>query len=99
MKRQKKTLFYFGKGKKVKKFFIVLKGSVSVLLPQPIQIDMSEDEYLTYLSKLRKFNEIDLLTRSIVQNKNIFELDDNQLEILYKTGEINKTSIQRKSSC
>jgi CRP-like cAMP-binding protein len=60
------------------KFFVILNGKVSILLPKDEIMELSEEEYTIYLLKLRKYDEFDLLNNCIKQNKKIFsqEIDD-----------------------
>jgi len=54
------------------KFYIILKGKVSILLDRQIKINLTEEEYYMHLLKLRKYNEINFVNKTIDANKKIF---------------------------
>ena len=55
------------------KFYIILKGSVSIIITHDINIEMTESEYNNHIEKLRYYKEYHLLEKII--------LYDNKLEI------------------
>ena len=55
------------------KFYIILKGSVSIIITHDINIEMTENEYNNHIEKLRYYKEYHLLEKII--------LYDNKLEI------------------
>lgn len=63
-------------------FFVILKGSMSVVLPEPCYLDLTEEEYLYYLVKLKVNNEKNVFNRVIHSevNKNILNLDGTNFE-------------------
>ena len=67
---------FFRFGEKGENFYIILKGSVSVLLPRLEKAFMSEEEYLRYLLNLRLYNEIEILNKCLMLNKVIFHFSE-----------------------
>ena len=72
--------FLFKVGNKGNKFYIILKGNVSVLVPKMITLKMKEEQYIHYLQLLYSCNEQYLLDKTIKYNLNIFKIDEE----LYK---------------
>ena len=71
------------------KFYIILKGKVSILLDRQIKINLTEEEYYMHLLKLRKYNEINFVNKTIDANKKIFNIPNNNLELLV-SNHVNK---------
>ena len=72
--------FLFKVGNIGNKFYIILKGNVSVLVPKMITLKMKEEQYIHYLQLLYSCNEQYLLDKTIKYNLNIFKIDEE----LYK---------------
>lgn len=53
--------------------YIILEGTIDLLMPNKLKSLLTKEEYFIYLLKLRRFNEIELLTRVININKDQFE--------------------------
>lgn len=53
----------FKYGDKADKFFIIIKGKVSVLIPREEEVELSQTEFFYYLCMLSYFNEYELLKR------------------------------------
>ena len=51
------------------KFYLIFKGTVSVLVPNPYTEELTAIEYTNHLYNLRRLREIDLLTRTIDSNR------------------------------
>ena len=68
----------FRYGDKTDKFYIILKGCVSILLPEESKIEMNEQEYFLYLMTLRKYNEFELIHQLL--NKNFFPIKERLFE-------------------
>ena len=64
--------FLFKIGNKGFKFYIILQGNVSVLIPKTININMNEEQYINYLKFLYSSNENYLLEKTLKNNKNIY---------------------------
>jgi CRP-like cAMP-binding protein len=69
------------------RFFVIFRGKVSVLVPQCERIEMNEEEYITYLAKLRRNDEQELITKCLSMNYEVFPIDkenfDGHLEKFY----------------
>ena len=61
------------------KFYIILKGSVSIIITQEINIDMTENEYNNHLEKLKYYKEYQLLEK-ILSYENKLEIKEDLLE-------------------
>lgn len=89
----------FRHGDRGDKFYIILKGSVSILIPKLIETKLSESEYLSYLTNLKMYDENDLLIKVIQLNKKIFRTDEELIDrFLKKQGTVNKGVIRKNSS-
>ena len=75
------------------KFYIILKGSVSIVITQEINIDMTEKEYNVHIEKLRYYKEYQLL-ESILSYDNKIEIYDDLKEAI--KDEIYLESINNK---
>ena len=53
------------------KFYFIFKGTVSVLVPQEIEMELTPNEYLIYLEKLIEYQEFHLLGLSLKTNKKL----------------------------
>ena len=62
-------------GEKGNKFYIILSGTVDVIIPKKTQCNISKKEYLTYLALLISYKEFDLLNRALNENFEIFPID------------------------
>ena len=63
------------------KFYIILKGSVSIVITQEINIEMTEKEYNIHIEKLRYYKEYNLLD-SILSFDNKIEIYDELKETI-----------------
>ena len=73
------------------KFYIILKGTVAILVPREIKVELSEENYYKYLIKLRKYGETELLSRTIFINKFIYPLHERDFDVWMKNRlELNK---------
>jgi CRP-like cAMP-binding protein len=63
----KKVLFRAGE--RSDNFYIILEGEVSILMPQEVEMELTEEEYLDYLNTLRKIGENELVKKIINSNK------------------------------
>ena len=83
--KKNRILFKFGNkfdiklGDKSAKFYIILRGSISVLKPAAIRLDLNEEEFILYLINLKKYSEFEILFRCIKENKNIFTEEDFEI--------------------
>ena len=68
--------FLFKVGNKGFKFYIILKGKVSVLVPKTIKINMNEEQYIDYLNFLYSTNEKYLLEKTLKNNFKIYNIPE-----------------------
>jgi CRP-like cAMP-binding protein len=57
-------------------FYILLKGKIDILKPTEHKVWMSEEEYIRYILKLKKNDEMELVETIMNMNKNVFSIDD-----------------------
>jgi len=70
----------FQYGDKAKKFYIILKGKVAILLPEKITMSISQEEYYKYLLTLKKLGELEILEKCLKLNKNIYPIKEEEME-------------------
>lgn len=83
-------------GEKGKKFYVILKGKVTILLPKQETCMLTQDEYYDYLLRLKMYKEKEILIKVLSNNKYIFPLEME--EILWLKGEINSIKERKKVS-
>ena len=64
-------------GEKGNHFYIILKGRIVFLVPKIVKCYLNECEYITYLLKLKKKGEYELLKNMINLNRQYFDLRDD----------------------
>ncbi len=69
-------------GEKGENFYIILEGTVSVLKPKEVRIEISEEEYLLYLAKCKKYEEFDIIQHCMSVNKSVFNIDEDWINWL-----------------
>ena len=69
-------------GEKGNQFFIILKGSVSVLVPKERTVRISQKDYENYLKMLFNFNENYLLENTIKHNNKIYKIKEKEIKII-----------------
>ena len=62
-------------------FYIILKGSVSIVIIQEIMIEMSQEEYNIHIKRLKFYKEYQLLD-TILSYDNKLEIDSDLLEMI-----------------
>lgn len=62
-------------GEKGAHFYIILKGSISILMPEEIKRHLTPDEYLAHVIFLYQMNETELLNKTLLANKKIYNVD------------------------
>ena len=67
-------------GERGEKFYIILKGKVTFLVPKLIKCYLNFEEYITYLMQLRKNDEFELLNNLLVQNRILYPFEDDDLD-------------------
>lgn len=68
-------------GDKGEKFYILLKGKVAILIPKDEKMDLSEEEYCLYLLNLRKYGEVELMSKCVNQNKGVFKFEEDDFDL------------------
>jgi CRP-like cAMP-binding protein len=53
------------------KFYMIFKGSVSIIIPVPYESELTETQYSIYLKKLFDLEEYDLFEKTMLSNKHI----------------------------
>ena len=67
-----KNTFIMKVGEIGKKFYVILSGNVSVLVPKVLSVFMNKKQYISHLKMLFKYNEINLLERTFYNNSSIY---------------------------
>ena len=79
-------------GQNTEKFYLILKGKVDILVPNEEEIELTEEEYFSYLLNLRIYNENYILKKIISKNCLTFLMEEKNLDewikIAYNTLEI-----------
>lgn len=82
---QKNTiLFRFGDYSE--KFYLILKGQVSVAVPNEEEMELTEEEYFLYLLKLRQYNEKDILNKVISKNYTSYFFEEKTFDLWIHTA-------------
>ncbi len=69
-----------------KKFYLIIRGKCSVLLPKQEKENLTQEEYYNYLLRLKKYKETDILLKVLINNKNIYPLEEE--EFAWLRGEV-----------
>ena len=85
-------------GEKGNKFYIILQGNVDILIPKKIQVEMTKEEYLTYLALLIVYREFELLERVVIENFAIYPVEITDIDKIMEKGASRKMSFRRTSS-
>ena len=64
-------------GEKGDSFFLILKGSVTFLVSKKEQYEMTKQQYILHLFKLRKNNSNELLKQCLQLNSLVFPIEDS----------------------
>ena len=67
-------------GEKGDKFYIILKGKISFLIPKMIKCYLNLEEYVVYLMQLRNNDEFELLNNLLVQNRIYYPFEDDDFD-------------------
>jgi hypothetical protein len=73
----KNRFVYKNINEKINIMYIILTGKICILKPKIISCCLTEEEYLSYLIKLRKNNEISILKKTIELNIYKFDVEEN----------------------
>ena len=68
-----KNNFIMRVGEIGKKFYVILSGNVSVLVPKVLSVFMNKKQYISHLKMLFKYNEINLLERTFYNNSSVYD--------------------------
>lgn len=71
----------FRYGSDADKFYIIHQGKVAVFFPYYENNMMNETEYFSYLLRLRRYGENEMLNNVLLLNQNTFLLDDYNFDI------------------
>ena len=66
------------------KFYLIINGEVNFLVPNEEFCELTIEEYLLYLMKLRNCNEIYLLNKIIKKNEDKYKLSEKDFDIWIK---------------
>ena len=83
-------------GDKGDKVYLILKGSVSVLLQKEKIITMSKLDYICYLVNLHLYQENDLISRILLVNREKFNIDERELNMLFSMFHLYKFFVDNK---
>ena len=83
-------------GDKGDKVYIILKGSVSVLLQKEKMYSLSKMDYFCYLVKLHLFQENELISKILLVNKEKYNIDERELNALFAMFHLYKFYIENK---
>lgn len=73
-----KILFKYGQ--KGEKFYILIKGECSVLVPKKERVQLTENEYLEYLLTLRAEEEFEILNMTLSENFKIYQVNLDEFD-------------------
>ena len=62
-------------------WYLILRGSVTILLPIMKVVKMTRDQYRAHLKFLRLWNELFLLGKTIRENQNVYEIKNSEYSI------------------
>ena len=79
------------------KYYILLKGEVDIIVPNEIEVMMSEFEYYYYILRLYKYQEHTLLQKVLNKNYNIYPLNKLMLEDWIYTAHNTLRHLERES--
>jgi CRP-like cAMP-binding protein len=71
-----KNKILFRYGQKAETFYISLRGRLAVLIPEEEKIELSEEEYMRFLIKLKKNDEHEVLAKTLEANKKIYSITE-----------------------
>ena len=92
-----KNRFICRYGEKGNHFYIILKGKVVFLVPKMIKCYLNEQEYLTYLIKLKIAREYELLRIVMSINRQYYDLGDDFNYFIRELIEDYKNNNKKKS--
>jgi len=78
-------------GDKGDDFYIILKGTIGILVPKYFEYYMDEEDFIMHLIKLRKYNQNELIIQCLRQNSLSFSIPTEKFEDLL--NDINKKKL------
>ena len=77
-------------------FYLILKGKVTILVPNEEYVKLNQIEYFLYLLNLRKYNEKALLIKTLNKNNDMYPMNEKSFDIWIKRAylTINKYNIK-----
>jgi len=73
-------------GEKGRKFYIILKGKCTILLPKEDTVILTQEDFYNYILRLKKHKEPEILNKVLTNNKNTYALEED--ECCWLRGEI-----------
>ena len=74
----------FRYGSDADKFYIIHQGKIAVFFPYYENVMLSEEEYFSYLLRMRRFGENEMLNNVLLLNQNTFLFDDCNFDFWIK---------------
>jgi len=68
-------------GERGEKFYIILKGKVKFFIPKVQKCYLNFEEYILYLLRLRKNDELGLINNIVSQNQGTFPIEDDNFDL------------------
>ena len=65
-------------------FYIILKGTIAILVPKFTEYYMNEEDFLMHLFKLKRFNQNELIIRCLRQNSLFFSIPNENFDDFLK---------------
>ena len=79
------------------KYYIILKGEVDIIIPNEMEVMMTEYEYYYYILRLYRYQEHSLLEKVLDKNYDIYRLDIKLLEDWIQTGFNTLINLEKES--
>ena len=95
LQKVEENTFLMKIGEKGSNFYVTLSGSVIILIPKEFEVSMNREEYLNHLKLLYNNNEKYLLKKMLFSNKNIFQVEKDEYEILDSNYEMINYPIEK----
>lgn len=83
-------------GDKGDKYYIILRGSVSIIIPTAITFFMTEIEYIKSLYNLRTLEEYGLISKILGENKKIYDFTEEDVNYLFHSIALEKENDEKE---
>lgn len=83
-------------GDPAEKFYLILDGKVDYLVPNDSIAYLTEAEYFVYLLQLRKYSEMELLNRALMNNNEQYAMNEKSFDIWIKMAYYTILNIRQK---